>query len=214
VKKRAYGAYGMPPYMPPRRKSLVHSEIFELIISWGAITLAFGAKSVLEGNLLGLLLSSIAVGTGFIFHELAHRQVARYYGVYARYRAWYTGLILAIALAFITAKFLGMTFVLAAPGAVYIVGAMGFIHPLLELRISEAGPLANIVVSLSFFIASSFSPYPWSFYLGYISVVNGWLAFFNLLPIPPLDGYKIMKIKPFEWGIMFFAAFVLTFILV
>ena len=212
MKANAYG-YGVPPYVPPPRKGILHSEAFQLLISWGAITVAFGAGSILSGDIIGVVLAGVAVGTGFIFHELAHRQVARYYGVYARYRAWYTGLLLAVTIAFLSAKMLGMPFVLAAPGAVYIVGAMGFIHPLLELRIAEAGPLANIVVSITFFVGSALTPNPWHYYLGYISSVNAWLAFFNLLPVPPLDGYKIMRIRTVEWGILLFAAFVLTFIL-
>ena len=137
MKANAYG-YGVPHYVSPPRKGILHSEAFQLLISWGAITVAFGAGSILSGDIIGVALAGVAVGTGFIFHELAHRQVARYYGVYARYRAWYTGLLLAVTIAFLSAKILGMPFVLAAPGAVYIVGAMGFIHPLLELRIVEA----------------------------------------------------------------------------
>lgn len=197
----------------PQRRARQSKEIIDLLVSWAAITLAFSADYIMKGYFIGVGLAGIAVGTGFAFHELAHRQVALRYGLFARYRAWYTGLLVAVAIAFVTAAAFGRSFVIAAPGAVYIVGAMGFIHPTIELRIAESGPAANIAVSLVFLAFSYFVGYPWRFYFGIISSVNAVLAFFNLLPFPPLDGYKIMHVSPVEWGVLFAAAFALIFLI-
>jgi Zn-dependent protease len=30
-------------------------------------------------------------------------------------------------------------------------------------------------------------------------MVNAWLSVFNLLPLPPLDGYKVAAWSPFIW---------------
>ncbi len=207
------GYWGRSWVYVPQRRAGRRSEIVDLLVSWAAITLAFSADYLMRGYFIGVGIAGIAVGTGFVFHELAHRQVALRYGLFARYRAWYTGLLVAVAIAFATAAAFGKSFVIAAPGAVYIVGAMGFIHPAVELRIAEAGPAANIAVSLSFLILSYFVGYPWRLYFAIISSVNAVLAFFNLLPFPPLDGYKIMRVSPVEWGALFAAAFVLTFLI-
>ena len=188
-------------------------EFIDLTLSWIAITIAFSADYLLRGYLIGVVLSGLAVGTGFIFHELAHRQVALRYGLYARYRAWYSGLLLAVVMAFSTTLLFGRTFVFAAPGAVYIVGAFGLIPPTIELKVAEAGPLANIGVSIAFFLASMFVQPPWSIYLVFISRVNAILAFFNLLPIPPLDGYKIMRVSSIKWVLLFAASLALFILL-
>jgi Zn-dependent protease len=65
-----------------------------------------------------------------------------------------------------------------------------------ELLISLAGPLANILIALvfGFVIRSGALTLPDSFILisSYIVMINITLAVFNLIPIPPLDGSKIL----------------------
>jgi Zn-dependent protease len=90
-------------------------------------------------------------------------------------------------------------FVFAAPGAVVILPFRLNRHGD-ERRdmfmISAAGPLANLafaaVGGLLYTMSSSGF---WRFF----SYINAWLAFFNLLPIPPLDGYKMVKTNPAMW---------------
>ncbi len=198
-------------YPAPRARVYVSRsrEVIDLIASWAALTLAFSAKDIVARTpqlWLWLLISGIAVATAFVFHELAHRQVARKYNLFAKYRAWYKGLILAVAVAFITAKLFGSPFIIAAPGAVYIMAYYGIPPPDIEFRVSIAGPVANMVVAIASFIAAIITPYPLSAYLRFISNVNAWIALFNLLPIPPLDGFKVIKYSVTTWLVTIAAA--------
>lgn len=64
-----------------------------------------------------------------------------------------------------------------------------------NLKVALAGPMANIFLALSFGILLRFLP-SWlgnlsNFLLPLVSI-NLFLAFFNLLPIPPLDGSHVL----------------------
>ncbi len=202
-----------PPYGGSRRYLVSRSrEVIDLLASWGALTLAFAAGEVLQGNYDWLIVSAVAVATAFVFHEIAHRQVARRYNLFARYKAWYKGLVLAIAVAFISAKLFGTPFIIAAPGAVYVMAYYGIPPPDIEFRVSIAGPAANMLVAIALFIASVIVPYPLSIYLRFISNVNAWIAFFNLLPIPPLDGFKVIRYSLTTWLVVIAAAFAIFLI--
>ncbi|MEM4422723.1 site-2 protease family protein [Pyrobaculum sp.] len=127
----------------------------------------------------------------FLGHELAHRQVARRLGYYAYYQAYYYLLPLAVILPL----FFG--FVFAAPGAVVIspYRLYGGGDPRRdEFFIAASGPVANIAFALVGLLLWETSPF-WQFF----AYINAWLAFFNLLPIPPLDGSKMVKTKPALW---------------
>ena len=175
----------------------------DLIISWLTISLAFtwvreNFFGQPEDFVTGFLIMLIAVGAGFIIHELAHRYTAIRFGAYAKYRAWTMGLIFAGIMAITTG------FVFAAPGAVYIYG------PHLNRRqnglISLAGPGSNIILAL-IFMALSFILMPAEGFLqkliGAGIQVNLFLAAFNLLPVYPLDGSKVFAWDPKIWAVVF-----------
>lgn len=68
--------------------------------------------------------------------------------------------------------------------------------------ISLAGPASNLILAtlLSFILKLQFSPLL-SLFLIPIIIININLAIFNLLPIPPLDGSKILYgILPMSWA--------------
>ncbi len=182
------------------KPSLSSVEVKDLAFSTLALAVAFTiliGRGLLFVEPLGLILifpvMLAAVVTAFLFHELAHRFTARKMGYWAEYRAWPPGLLLALASAF-----LGIIF--AAPGAVYVEGVM-------DKRdyglISLAGPLTNLLLALIFMILIPSLAIPWQMtrYAQYLVTVNLWLGFFNLLPIPPLDGSKIFKWNPLIWVI-------------
>jgi Zn-dependent protease len=88
-------------------------------------------------------------------------------------------------------------FVIAAPGAVYISPyKKGFAFRISHLTkkqyaiISLAGPLINIIMSIS--LLSLNILYPLELFT-LTAKISFFLAFFNLLPIPPMDGSKIMS---------------------
>ncbi len=174
------------------------TEIIHLVVSWITITLAFSIDSLYLGIqrfLVDFPILLLVLGAGFIFHELGHRTVARKFGLVAFYRAWIPGLLLALALAFMTAG----RFVFAAPGAVYIGG-----RPISRREnglISLAGPMVNLLLGLGF-LGLAFSPVKTLALIGlYGAKTNFFLAAFNMIPFPPLDGYKVMLWNPIIWFI-------------
>ena len=65
--------------------------------------------------------------------------------------------------------------------------------------VAAAGPGSNLIIALIFGLALRFIPFTNSIYLQnlaqifvYIVILNILLAVFNLIPIPPLDGSKIL----------------------
>ncbi len=85
-----------------------------------------------------------------------------------------------------------------------------------SILIALAGPLINIFLAILFALAYKF--YPLAIFIFGIRI-NLILAIFNLLPIPPLDGSKILLIKiPFEiyqyleiYGFFFIFLFIFFF---
>ena len=181
-------------------------EIRDIIISMLVIggVFAYVFRGINNGDFISLIpVTLVAVGFGFVFHELAHKFMAVRYGFYAEYRLWIQGLILAI----ITAA---LGFVFAAPGAVYIHGQ--YISKEENGKISIAGPLTNIALAIIFFIIPLFTPPSELLFLicslGF--TINSFIAFFNLLPVSMLDGAKILKWNPLVWMVTIAIAFVMT----
>ncbi len=172
-------------------------EIRDLIISMVIITVLFAY--IFSGRTLPsfslIVVTFIAVGLGFILHELAHKFVAMRYGFWAEYRLWVGGLIFAI----ITAA-LGFLFV--APGAVYIHGE--YISREQNGKISASGPATNLILAGLFFLLLYY--FPSGELVTIIGVlgfyVNSFLAMINLIPISMLDGAKIIRWNPIIWVVM------------
>ncbi len=130
-----------------------------------------------------LLTAFLSVIVGFFLHEMAHKYTAFRYGYPAAFRAWKWGLLIAFL-----SSFLGFLF--AAPGAVYVYGYPSKEH---NGKISAAGPIINIGAGFSFLGLALLFPSSQFFYmLASIASLNFFLAFFNLLPIGPMDGVKII----------------------
>ena len=168
-------------------------ELNDLLWAWAAITLAFAIVLTVRGAGLGftanLIVTGLTVGIAFLFHELGHKIVAQKYGCWAEFRKFTLGLILALAMSF-------MGFIIAAPGAVMI---SGFISREQNGKIAVAGPLVNIGLAILFFMTGIFLPQiigELPVLLGQIVFygffINAWLALFNMIPFPPLDGSKVM----------------------
>lgn len=145
--------------------------------------------------LISISFFAITIGTGFVFHELAHKFVAIRFGAWAEFRMWTHGLIISLIIAM-------LGFVFVAPGAVYIYSQR--ITKMQNGLISLAGPLANLLLAFIFFGIEMFFPLKmtmagiplWFFAFK----MNIWLGMFNMIPIFPLDGSKIMDWNIFIWG--------------
>ena len=187
-------------------------EIRDLIISFIVIALGF---TILYSNgdyshiTLIFPVVMIGVGAGFIFHELGHKFSAMHYGYYAEYELWPTGLLIALV-----SSFFG--FIFAAPGAVVIYS--NGMEERTNGIISIAGPLVNIALGLIFFIIlgslGNFIYTETGAIVALICVlgtrINFFLAAFNLLPIPPLDGSKVLSWSVPIWVITFAIAAILV----
>ena len=176
-------------------------ELQDLLISWISLSAAFAFVFSSGGlNVTGfanaLAIAALAVGTGFLMHELAHKYVAIHFGAKAEYRAWTTGLVFAVVVAFVA------RFIFAAPGAVYIFGKNVTVRE--NGIISLAGPFANVVVGIvSLLIASVAGNQTIVQVAGIVGSINLYLALFNLLPIFILDGAKVFAWNKIVWGIFF-----------
>ena len=125
----------------------------------------------------------------FLFHELAHKFLANFYGSWAEFRAELYGLIVTAisAIPFIPFKFI-------APGAV-IVG----ISDKEKLgKVALIGPMTNLVMGFVFLLLSYLYPYLLYFNIG--ASFNAWISMFNLLPFGVLDGQKIFNWNKVVWS--------------
>ncbi len=180
--------------MGPQPRGMGKNEIVHLTIAFFVLSLAFaisfagGFQGLRMENFPTLMgISMLAVGTAFLFHEIAHRNLARKYGCWAEFRMWTWGLMMAIFFSF-------MGFVFAAPGAVVISGHMTKEQ---NGKISAAGPATNWIVGTAFLLASYalfwYGYGIYGFILAFVSFVNLFIGGFNLLPFGPLDGAKILR---------------------
>lgn len=191
-------------------------EAKEMAIAGLALSFAFSILMLRRGffsNTLSMetislvaVIAIVSVATGFLLHELAHRAVAKKFGCHAEFRLWNFGLLLAIGTSF-------MGFLFAAPGAVYIYGEN--ISKKQNGLISIAGPLTNIgvgIILLTISIAFFSSNQILLLILGSAASLNFGLAFFNMIPFPPLDGSKVIYWNPIVWGLIFFSTLALNFL--
>jgi Zn-dependent protease len=194
--------------IPPR-------EWRDLGIAWFAITLAFTLVFI-GGVTNGISIpdfmfifgiSAVTVGVGFILHELAHKFTAMHYGYWAEFRKDNLMLLVAVAMAALVG------FVFAAPGATVIYGAN------LSRRengwISASGAVTNLLLAVPFMTLALLA----GALLSVIGLmgwkVNAMLAAFNMLPVGPLDGKKVLAWSPGAFLLLIglaFAALVLSYV--
>ncbi|MFH1787000.1 MAG: hypothetical protein ABH829_05115 [archaeon] len=181
------------------------TELKDLIVAWVFLSLIFSYRAgfAASGDFLSRFLFILpTLGLGFIGHELSHKFAAQRYGFWAEFRISYSNLFFALILAMVS------PIIFAAPGAVVIFpvnrhgrmadsGASG--------RISLAGPMANLLIVLLFSAAYLFLPLsPALVSLCQIGImVNGFLAFFNLIPFSVLDGKKVFRWSKPVWALAF-----------
>ena len=183
-------------------------ELRDLAICWLALGFCFSLQYLIPNRAIpysqslaqfavyfGIAL--IGIGTGFLFHELAHKGVAQRFGYHAEFRMWKMGLVIAVAAALLSFG----KFFFFAPGAVY-TSTYKTPDPHEEGLISAAGPATNIALAGLFYLLASGNGYAefWAAVGSFGFQINLWLAAFNLIPFPPLDGVKILRWNKAAWA--------------
>lgn len=191
-------------------------EIKDLVISGLVIAFVVAYPDLSPETFLNSLW---IVGSAFLLHELGHKFVAQKYDCWAEYRAWPLGLLIGVILVLA----FGMKFL--APGAVIISNYFGrYGYQFIALSAEEigliglAGPITNIVLGIIFKFLSLLD-LPGTVVLGgevtsiwvIAASINFWLALFNLMPIPPLDGSKVAAWDMRVLGLAIAAALLLMF---
>ncbi len=178
------------------------NEALSLIIASIVIALVFGSSELMSGSFTKFLIVSLIAIIAVIPHELAHRWSARRLGCYSRYVLSPMGLLLTLitAIPFIPIKVI-------MPGFTLVISP--YHDPDTNKRIdgivSIAGPITNLVfASISLFtlallLRQGFINILLFYFLYNNALINSWVALFNLLPAPPLDGSKIIRWKPLLW---------------
>ena len=152
-----------------------------------AILLSGGYKKLLSFNyniIILFFMSFFTAGIGFLLHELMHKYVAQRYNLWAEFHAFYNMLWLALLFSL-------FGFILAAPGAVFIRGS---ITKSKNGKISIAGPLTNIVLAILFLVLILIFGKSgiFGFFLTTGLTINALLGAFNMIPIMPFDGAKVI----------------------
>jgi Zn-dependent protease len=188
-----------------RKLTFAPGELAQLVTAWVAISLALSIadiESLFSGNgsVDYIAAAFIATATGFVLHEMGHKFVAMRRGYVAHFRIWTWG----IALALVTAIISQGQFLFGAPGAVYIAPGAGILSYGYAIQgrekrdnamISAAGPGTNLAFAVFFLLLIFMLPADgfWSTVASYGFILNVGLGSFNMLPIPPMDGFKIFK---------------------
>ncbi len=204
----------LPPAEARRGRPRISFSGIELLHLLAGVTVLTFAFAVIRGpddfparlvpKVDVVIASFLAVMTGFVLHELAHKIVAQRYGHWAEFRAAFVGLAIALGLAIFPPGILA-----ALPGATWIQG---------NVTRKESGVISLVGPALNFIIAWIAFPFsiainpeatiPTIFSL--IAQVNSVLAWFNMLPVVvfgvALDGRKVWRWQPWIWTAGFVAA--------
>ena len=191
-------------------ETFTKEEIRDIIISVIALIIIFSWKPFPSfGINLALIPYTVAIViVAFLLHEMAHKFTARKFNMVAFYKMWPQGILFGLIF-----MILGLKFV--APGAVvvhpYRFARWGFRRPTPEVASGEMGLIALAGPATNLFFALIFSLFN-GFLFEQLTFINAWLALFNLLPVPPLDGSKVIIWKPWVWGMCIAVALILVFI--
>ncbi len=181
------------------------TELRHLLRAWVLVSIAFAiafSGFSLDAKFgIAVVVSAITAGIGFLGHELMHKLVAQKHHCWAEFRA--NDFMLGLMVLF---SFFG--FIFAAPGGVYIRNHVTWRK---NGIIALAGPLSNLALGFAFAAVLFVLPY-WLKPIGYYGMqINFFLGFFNMLPLPGIDGSKVWAWNKIVYMIVFLASIFLAF---
>ncbi len=135
-----------------------------------------------------LWFSAIVAAPAVVFHELGHKFVAMALGYSATFHVYWFGLALGIVL-----KVIASPLLIIAPAFVSIPAGVPGLQSAL---IAFAGPFVNLVLfALSALVLKYKKRMSRKEAVGWAisKKLNIFLFFFNMIPLPPLDGYHVLS---------------------
>ncbi|BFH73178.1 peptidase M50 [Sulfurisphaera javensis] len=200
-------------YLEWRFRNLNEGLSFLLAIL--SLSVAFIGPIYISVNpIIGVLIPIITATTAIVPHEIAHRQSARNYGCASRFILSFKGFIVTLLINLISG-ITGFGFLVFVAGYTGIFCRFGGMSKEVEGKTAFAGPATNLVLAILALLIISFVPLP-NLFLKYLFAeifeFNSYVAFFNLIPIPPLDGQKVLRWNPAVWGLALVFSLILTFI--
>ncbi len=196
----------MQPYARPSRPLDLGGTWVNLLVASLAASFALLGRRLVSPSLLhdpyalGVLGGALL---GFALHEYAHERTAVRGGCWARFMLHPFGLALTILSGLI--PFIAII----TPGAVTVIcpsWGWGGGDARLEERIAAAGVPVNTAIAFLAALAARLLYYPYSIAAAGAAEINAWVAVFNLLPIPPLDGWRLARLNPGRWLLLLIAA--------
>ena len=132
--------------------------------------------------------AALVAAPGIILHELSHKFTAMGFGYEATFNIFLFGLFLGIFL-----KWIKSPFIILAPGYVAIMGAQIGIQ---NSIIAFAGPFVDLVLWLGSWLILNKAhklKRKTALFLYLTKQINMILFIFNMIPIPPFDGYQVLS---------------------
>lgn len=191
-------------------------ELIDILISVIVLGFIFSFRKwgSIESGLANFAWATVVVGFAFIIHEMGHKILAEMYDCYAEFKLFPSFLMISLLITFLTQGY----FIIAATGAVVISTAyftrLGYKYVNITLeekgKIALAGAVSNIFLAFVFKIFGFALP---TNLLTEIIRINAIIAFFNLLPIPPLDGSKVIAWSRVIWILGMVSSLIIAFLL-
>jgi Zn-dependent protease len=188
-------------------KAFSNEELRDIIIAIIVLALIFSFP-----DLTLFFLSLILVFFSYFLHEMGHKFMARKFGCMATFKIWPAGIFLGIMTMFFR-LIGGWNVVFVAPGFIeimpYSFGRWGF--KVVRVGKKELAWISLAGVGINVLFAVVFKILPGEIFQ-ILSRYNGFIAFFNLLPIPPLDGSKIFLWEMWVWLFLIFVTILTIFV--
>ena len=202
--------FGIPkkPKFTFSRTEIIHLTIGTTLVVLVGLSSFFKTPSVFIHYPLLTLMFSVIFILIFLPHELAHKFTAQRYGLWAEFRLLEWGTILTLISILSPAKII-------APGAVIVQEVY---DNEITGKIALAGPLTNLFIATILIFTYFLLPVT-GIVKTFLSIglwLNIILGIFNMLPISPLDGSKIMKWSVGLWALVFsvYVVFLLIYLII
>ena len=143
----------------------------------------FGSKLTWQTFKMSMIVAAPAI----ILHELGHKFVGLALGLNAVFQVFWEGLGLALILRWINSPRL-----LLAPAYVVVPNAL----PIQSFLIAFSGPAMNFILwigSAYYLKHNRISGKKKMIAFAMTKQINKWLFIFNMIPIPPLDGFNVFS---------------------